>query len=54
MLKIINKTLINPSRPDPGQRQKINIFKLLCGALKGFMRALKVPQRSVKINFISI
>ena len=32
----------NPSRLDPRQRQKNNInFTLLCGASKGFMKALK-------------
>ena len=53
--------LINRSHPDPGKREKNNIFTLLCGALKGFMKALKVfikpfeiPQRSVKINLFFI
>ena len=52
---------INPSRPDPGRREKILIqifiFTPLCDASKGFMRALKafikpfeVPQRRVKIK----
>ena len=51
---------INPSRPDPGRREKINLiflFTLLCGASKGFMKAFKAftkpfeaPQRSVKIK----
>ena len=35
----------NPSRPNPGQREKkltqIFIFTLLCGASKDFMKALK-------------
>ena len=36
---------MNPSRFDPEQREQINlffIFTLLCGASKGFMKALKV------------
>ena len=51
---------INPSRPDPGRREKINLiflFTLLSGASKGFMKTLKAlikpfgtPQRSVKIK----
>ena len=35
---------IKPSRPNPGQREKntlIFIFKFLCGASKGFMKALR-------------
>ena len=35
---------INPSRPDPGRREKINLnfyFTLLYGASEGFMKALK-------------
>ena len=50
----------NPSRFDPGQQEKFNlnfIFKLLCGASKGFMKALikpfEAPQRSVKIKILS-
>ena len=42
---------------DEEKKIKLNIFTLLCGASKGFMRALKVfikpfeaPQRSVKIK----
>ena len=52
--------LVNPSRPDTGQREKlisIFIFSLLCGTSKGFMKASKAfikpfetPQRSVKIK----
>ena len=51
----------NPSRPNPGRREKIKlnfIFTLLCGTSKGFMKALKTfiklfeaPQRIVKIKF---
>ena len=54
------KTSLNGSRPNPGRREKITsifIFKILCGASKGFMKALKafikpfeVRQRSVKIK----
>ena len=50
----------NPSRPDPGQREKIDLnfyFHTSLYASKGFMKALKAfikpfeaPQRSVKIN----
>ena len=35
---------INPSRPNPGQGEKINwnfIFTLLCGASTGFVKASK-------------
>ena len=49
--------LINPSRLDARRRGKINlifIFTLICGASKGFMKAIKTlikpfeePQRSV-------
>ena len=52
--------IFNPSRPDPGPREKINInfiFTLFCGTTKGFMNALKAfikpfeaPRRSVKIK----
>ena len=50
---------INPSRPNLGRKEKsqIFIFTFLCGASKGFMKALKAfikpfeaPQRSVKIK----
>ena len=47
-------------RPNPGQKEKINwnfIFTLLCGAAKGFMKALKAfikpfeaLQRGLKIK----
>ena len=45
----------NPSHPDPGGREKINlnvIFTLLCGALKGFMKVLKtfIQPFAVKLN----
>ena len=50
----------NPSRPNPGQREKIKLnfyFLRSCGTYKGFMKALKAvikpfeaPQRSVKIK----
>ena len=56
----IKWAIINPSRPNPGRREKISeifIFTLLCGASKGFMKAFKAyikpfeaPQRSVKIK----
>ena len=52
---------VHPSRPDPKRREKINLrfcFPLLCGASKGFMKALKAfikpfqaPQRGMKKNF---
>ena len=55
------EAIINPSRPAPGLREKkltyTFIFALLCGASKGFMKALKAfikpfdpPQRSLKIK----
>ena len=54
------RDIFNPSHPNPGWREKINLdffFTLLCGAWKGFMRALKAfikpseaTQRSVKIK----
>ena len=55
----IERFNINHSHPDRGQREKINLnfyFKLLCGASKSFMKALKVfiikpfeaPQRKKK------
>ena len=56
------KSLINPSRLDPGRREKLTemfIFLLLFGASKVFMKAFKAfkafikpfeaPQRSLKI-----
>ena len=52
--------VVNSSRTSPGRREKIKlmfIFILLCGASKGFMKALKVfikpfeaPRRSMKIK----
>ena len=54
---MMNEIQINPFRPDSGRKEKIQIFILilLCGASKGFMKALKTiikpfeaPQRSVK------
>ena len=58
------KKSINPSRPDPGRREKITKilnFTLLCGASKSFMKAFKAfikpfeaPQRSMKIKLIFI
>ena len=56
-------TLLNSSRPNPGRREKtkIFIFKLLCSASKGFMKAFKAfmkpfkaPQRTVKIKISNI
>ena len=47
------KASLNPSRPNPRRREKFSqifIFTLLSGASKGFMKALKAPQRSVKIK----
>ena len=54
-----NCCIFNPSRPNPGRREKIKlsfIFTFLCGASKGFMKPFEEPQRSViiKISFISI
>ena len=41
----------NPFRPNPGQREKINlIFTILCGASKGFMEAFKA---FFNINFLN-
>ena len=50
----------SPSLPDPGRREKLTeifVFTFLCGASKGFMKALKpfiksleAPQRSVKLK----
>ena len=52
--------IFNPSCPNPGRREKINFnfyFRDLCGASKGFMKALnafikpfKAPQRIMKIK----
>ena len=45
--------LFNCSCPNPGRREKIKVnffFTLLCGASKGFMKALKALQRSAKIK----
>ena len=42
-LLLIFSFRFNPSRPDPGRREKINrnfYFSLPCGASKGFMKAL--------------
>ena len=36
---------LNPSRPDPGQREKIDLK-----AFKDFMKLFEAPQRSVKIK----
>ena len=43
----------NPSRPDLGQIEKINLnfyFTLLCGASKGIIKPFETPQRSMKIK----
>ena len=55
-----NHSLINPLRPNPGRREKINLnfyFHTSLGASEGFMKAFKAfikpfeaPQRSVKIK----
>ena len=39
----LNEVKVNPSRSNPGRREKnqIFIFTLLCGAGKGFMKALR-------------
>ena len=44
--------VVNPSRSDPGQMKlnKIFVFRLLCGASNGFMKAFKAPQGTVKIK----
>ena len=42
----------NPFRPNPGQREKINlIFTIFCGASKGFMEAFKAFY--FNINFLN-
>ena len=69
----MNNLMVNPSRPNPGRREKIQLnfyfhislwclkrfFEGLCGASKGFIKALKAfiksfeaPQRSAKINIL--
>ena len=69
----MNNVMVNPSRPNPGRREKIQLnfyfhislwclkrfFEGLCGASKGFIKALKAfiksfeaPQRSAKINIL--
>ena len=55
---ILYESAFNPFPSVPGKREKLSesfIFTLLCGASKGFMKALKAftrpfkaPQRSVK------
>ena len=50
---------VNPSRPDPGRREKINLNFYFHTSLwclkKAFVRPFEVPQRSVKIiNLILI
>ena len=55
-----NNIWIKPSCPNPERREKINlsfIFTILCGPLKGFIKALKTfikpfepPQINVKIK----
>ena len=61
LIHLNDKSVFIPFHPNPGQRKKqylkIFIFTLLCGASKGFMKALKAfiklfatPQRSVKIK----
>ena len=43
---------VDPSRPDPGQREKIKLhfrFHTLC-CLKAFIKPFEAPQRSVKIK----
>ena len=44
------KIILNPSRPNPGQREKIKLnfyFHTLCGASKGFIKALR---RTGRVN----
>ena len=40
----------NPSRPDLGWREKINLFLFLKKALKAFIKPFEAPLRSVKIK----
>ena len=43
---------INPSRPDLGRREKINLifyFHTSCCASKNFIKAFEAPQKSAKI-----
>ena len=52
--------LHNPSRPNPRQRERINlisVFTFICGTSKGFInvfkaftKPFKAPQESVKIK----
>ena len=48
---------VNPSRPDPGRREKINLNFYFHTSLrclkKAFERPFEVPQRSVKIINLS-
>ena len=58
--KSLSLNPINPYRPDPGRREKINLnfyFTIACGDTKGFVKAFKAfkkpfetPQRNVKIK----
>ena len=44
---------INPSRPDPGQREKFNLkflFSHFFVVLKAFIKPFEAPKRRVKIK----
>ena len=59
-LKNESLIMLNPSRPDPGQAEKINLnfcfqtslwcLKKFYEGLKAFIKTFKAPQRSVKIK----
>ena len=60
LLDVKIEAKLNPSRPDPGQREKIDwnvLFNFFCSASKDFAKTLKTfikpfeaPQKSVKIK----
>ena len=48
--KSLKSVLFNLPRADHGRGEKINLnffFTFLCGALKGFMKALNMPQKTL-------
>ena len=64
-MKVSSKSQINPSRPNPRQIMKTNLYflfshffvvpiKTFMKAFKTFRKPFKAPQRSVKLKFKSI